>query len=243
MTALIFDIDGTLTDTVEVDNKCFIQAFMNVFEIDIFQHNWSELKNVTDWGITEEIIFKNWNRKPITTELENLKLNFVQLLKNELEEDRLQFQEIKGAGDFIVKCDKLTDTIIGFATGGWQESAIHKLNAIGIEPTQFPFSSSSNFKEREAILSDTINQIIESAEKPIERIVYFGDGVWDFLTCEKLRIEFIGIDTHENGKLKKNGVKTVFKDFEQPELIEEYISKRNTTANNGYNAYPSGYAP
>ena len=59
MTAIIFDIDGTLSNTTKVDDKCFIKAFKIVFGIDISNQNWSELTNVTDWGITEEIILKN----------------------------------------------------------------------------------------------------------------------------------------------------------------------------------------
>lgn len=53
MTAIVFDIDGTLTNTRKVDDKCFIKAFKNTFEIDISNQNWSEFTNVTDWGITE----------------------------------------------------------------------------------------------------------------------------------------------------------------------------------------------
>lgn len=234
MTATIFDIDGTLTDTTKVDDKCFIQAFENVFGIDISNQDWSELKNVTDWGITKEIIYKNWNRKPTKAEYEKLELNFVRLLKNELEKDKIQFREINGATDFIEQLNKKTDVIIGIATGGWEKSATLKLKAIGIEPTKFAFSNSSRFIEREKILSDTINQIIEMTDKQIKRIIYFGDGTWDFLTCERLGIDFIGIDSKENGKLKKIGAKNIFKDFGHPELISKRIENKHTTANTVY---------
>lgn len=224
MKAAIFDIDGTLTNTTKVDDKCFIRAFENVFGIDISNQDWSKFKNVTDWGITEEIISKNWNRKPTKEEFEKLEINFVRLLKNELQKDQIQFKEINGATDFIERLNKRNDTIIGIATGGWEKSAKLKLNAIGIDPTKFPFSSSSRFKKREDIILDTLNQIFKTTEKPIKQIVYFGDGTWDFFTCEKLGIDFIGIDSKENGKLKKVGAKKVFKDFEQPELINEHIT-------------------
>lgn len=231
MIATIFDIDGTLTDTTKVDDKCYVNAFENVFGIDISNQDWSELKNVTDLGITEEIIYKNWNRKPTKAECNKLELNFVRLLKNELENDKIQFREVNGATKFIERLNQKNDIIIGFATGGWKTSATLKLNAIGIEPTEFPFSNSSRFKEREKILSDTINQIIQGTHKPIERIVYFGDGTWDFLTCQKLGIDFIGIDYESNGKLKKIGAKTLFRDFDQFELINRHIENKNTTAN------------
>jgi beta-phosphoglucomutase-like phosphatase (HAD superfamily) len=61
---IIFDIDGTLADTKAVDDKCFIQAFMETFQIDLQHQNWAALENVTDWGITEEVIQTNLNRTP-----------------------------------------------------------------------------------------------------------------------------------------------------------------------------------
>ncbi len=232
MTAIIFDIDGTLTNTTKVDDKCFIQAFEIVFGLDISNQDWSKLKNVTDWGITEEIISKSWNRKPTKAELKKMELKFVRLLKNELQENIVHFEEINGATNFIECLNKKDDTIVGIATGGWEKSATLKLNAIGIEPTEFAFSNSSRFKERETILSDTINQITEMTNQPIEQVIYFGDGTWDFLTCKKLGIDFIGIDYKESGVLKKIGAKKIFKDFKNPELINEHIMNKSTTTNN-----------
>ena len=101
MIAVIFDIDGTLTDTTKVDDKCFIKAFKNVFGIDISNWNWSELINVTDWGITEELILNHKNRIPTAIEYEKMISEFVSLLQYELNTNKNQFQEIEGASNFI----------------------------------------------------------------------------------------------------------------------------------------------
>jgi beta-phosphoglucomutase-like phosphatase (HAD superfamily) len=101
MIAVIFDIDGTLTDTTKVDDKCFIKAFKNVFGIDISNRNWSELINVTDWGITEELILNHKNRIPTAIEYEKMISEFVSLLQYELNTNKNQFQEIEGASNFI----------------------------------------------------------------------------------------------------------------------------------------------
>lgn len=223
MTAIIFDIDGTLTNTTKVNDKCFIQAFKSTFDIDISSYNWSSFKDVTDLGISEAIIYKNWRRKPSKQDLKKLEGNFIQLLKNELVKDKTQFDEIKGARAFIDRLIKRNDTLVGIVSGAWERSATLKLNAIGIEPSEFAFSNSSRFQRREAILTDTISQLFKMTHKPIDKIIYFGDETWDFLTCLKLRIEFIGIDPAENGKLKKIGVKTIFKDYSQAELIYAQI--------------------
>lgn len=223
MTLIIFDIDGTLTDTTMVDNKCFTKAFLNTFGINILNQDWSTFENVTDWGITEEIILKDWKRIPTDTEYAKMELEFVELLYNEIQNDHSQFKEIKGASSFIEMLKQKEDITIGFATGGWEKSANLKLKAISLDYGEFAFSSSSKFKKREAIITDAIEQSVSKALKPVERIIYFGDGIWDFNTCEKLGIEFIGIDSNNNGKLGEIGAKNIFRDFADPITIYDHL--------------------
>lgn len=232
MTGIIFDIDGTLTNTTKVDDKCFISAFKNVFGIDISNQNWSELTNVTDWGITEEIILKNWNRIPTKIEYEKMISEFITQLQSELKANKNQFQEINGALNFVSFLRKKSNISIGIATGGWEKSANLKLKSIGIDSTEFAFGNSNHYKTREDILSKVIRELNDNWENKIDRIIYFGDGTWDFLTCKKLNIEFIGIDNSKNNKLNEIGAKTIFSDFEQYELIYKNLGiKENTNAN------------
>ncbi|WP_273565462.1 HAD family hydrolase [Maribacter halichondriae] len=207
MTGIIFDIDGTLTNTTKVDDKCFINAFKIVFGIDISYQNWSELTNVTDWGITEEIIIKNWNRIPTEIEYEKMISEFVAQLHSESKVNEKQFQEIEGALNFITFLSKKSNISIGIATGGWEQSANLKLKSIGIDAAEFAVGNSNHFKTREGILSKVIQELSDNRKNKIDRIIYFGDGTWDFLTCKKLNIEFIGIDNSKNNKLKKLGQK------------------------------------
>jgi HAD superfamily hydrolase (TIGR01549 family) len=219
MTGIIFDIDGTLTNTTKVDDKCYIQAFNHVFDIDISNQNWSDINNVTDWGITEEIILKKQNRAPSKMEYQKMVSEFVARLQSELITNKKQFQEIKGALNFINFLQKKSNIAIGIATGGWETSANLKLKAIGINPEDFIISNSNHYKSREDILLRTIDFIQKKWQNKIERIIYFGDGTWDFFTCKKINIEFVGIDYSKNNKLKIIGAKTIFNDFEQYELI------------------------
>ncbi|QTD38046.1 HAD hydrolase-like protein [Polaribacter batillariae] len=232
MVAIIFDIDGTLTDTTKVDDKCFIEAFNNIFGINISNQNWSELTNVTDWGITEEIILNNKNRIPTDVEYEKMISEFFSLLQSEFNADKKQFCEIKGAYNFIKFLLKKSNIKIGIATGGWAKSANLKLKSIGIDSSEFVFFNSNHFKTREDILLNTIRKLNQNTENNIDRIIYFGDGTWDFLTCEKLGIEFIGIDNLENNKLKNLGVKNIYKDFENYEIIYKNLVIKESTNNN-----------
>jgi len=223
MKSIIFDIDGTLTETKKVEDKCFMEAFEAVFGIDIRQQDWADLKNVTDWGITEEIILREWNREPTLEEYERMVEVFVGILQRERNHDLSQFKEVKGAKDFFDHIRYETDWNIGIATGSWEKSALIKLDAIGINPKNIAFSNSNHYKSREEITKHTIRQIQEKNPVSDSEIIYLGDGAWDYRTCMNLGIHFIGIDILKDEKLSKMGAKTVFSDYTNREAIIEVM--------------------
>lgn len=219
MKFVIFDIDGTLANTKKVEDKCFMKAFEQTFQIDIWNQKWENLKNVTDWGITEEIIHREWNRKPRKNEYELMISNFVTNLNEERIKDKLQFSEISGARDFFYELKEIDQFKLGIATGSWEKSAKLKLETIEIELDEICFSNSDYYKSREAITKDVIEQLIRKNSKTPEQIIYFGDGEWDFKTCQNLGIEFIGIDVDNDHKLKRLGAKNVFTDYSNKKQI------------------------
>lgn len=219
MQLLIFDIDGTLANTKTVEDRCFMKAFQETFGLDIFEQDWSELKHVTDWGITEEIIQNAWNRKPTKVEYELMIRNFVQQLETERAKDARQFQEVAGAKAFFDRVKNDEKYSVGIATGSWEQSALIKLDCVGISVNEVAFSNSNHFKSRADITQHAIEQARKGKSIPKEQITYFGDGVWDFKTCQQLGINFIGIDVDGEGKLEQLGAEKVFRDFKTVNLL------------------------
>ncbi|MDG2151231.1 MAG: HAD hydrolase-like protein, partial [Polaribacter sp.] len=223
MKYVIFDIDGTLTDTTKVDDKCYIESYESLFKVSIKGVKWSEIKNVTDWGITEELVEDKLNRTVTKEDILNLKKLFLSKLKHEFIVDKSKFAEIRGALKFYQSLLKESEYEIGIATGGWEETANFKLDTIGINPHEVAYSNSNKFKNREHITLDVIEQLNAiSSVKPNE-IIYFGDGKWDFETCKNLGIRFIGIDNNNNRKLEGYGAKEVYNNFESYEIIVNSI--------------------
>ena len=225
MKLVVFDIDGTLADTKEVDDACFIASFYTTFKIDIRHQKWEEITHLTDWGITEEIIQKHWNRNPTAEEYRLMESTLINNLKVKQKEDATSFQEITGANAFFHQLQKMPNIRLGIATGAWEKSALLKLGSVGINPIGIPFSNSNHFKTREQITNRTIHLAVQKNAASFEEIIYFGDGVWDYKTCQNLGIRFIGIDVLQNDKLKNLGAKTVFQDFRDTVSILDAISK------------------
>ncbi len=56
MDAIVFDIDGTLVDSDEVDGRLFVTAVQRVLGVAGIRSDWTSYKHVTDQGILREIM-------------------------------------------------------------------------------------------------------------------------------------------------------------------------------------------
>ena len=63
MDLVIFDVDGTLVDSVGVDDRCFVQAFDDALGIRVAQTNWLEYQYQTDSGLAREIFCQHLGRR------------------------------------------------------------------------------------------------------------------------------------------------------------------------------------
>ena len=223
MKLIIFDIDGTILDSVNADNKCFIQTFKDLYQIDLTNVDWNDFKNVTDTGLTIEIFEKWLKRIPEKVEIETIKTYFKSLIENCVNE----FTEIEKALSFIKLLINKSDFEIGFATGGWKETAELKCNSIGLNLNEFIFKSCSDHFNRAKIIELVIKDALDkNSNKEYESILYFGDGLWDLKTTIELGIDFIGVDFNNNNKLYNAGVEKVIENYAELDKILNWIKEK-----------------
>ena len=223
MKLIIFDIDGTILNSVNADDKCFIQTFHDLYQIDLKNTDWNDFNNVTDTGLTIEIFERWFNREPKKEEIENIKTHFKNLLKEHTQE----FTEIEKSLSFIELASTRTDFEVGFATGGWKETAELKCSTVGLNLNNYIFKSSNDHYNRGKIIEFVIREALEKQNvKEFESIIYFGDGLWDYKTTQTLGIEFIGVDFKRNRKLKRTGVEKVIENFIESEKIMNWINEK-----------------
>jgi len=222
MKLIIFDIDGTILDSVNADDKCFIQTFKDLYQIDLTNVDWNDFMNVTDTGLTNEIFEKWLKRVPENKEIETIKLHFKNLLNNCTDE----FTEIEKSLTFIKSLSNKSDFEIGFATGGWKETAELKCNSIGLNLNQFIFKSSNDHFNRAKIIELVIKDALDkNNNEKFESILYFGDGLWDLKTTIKLGIDFIGVDYKNNNILHNAGVEKIINNYLDSDKILNWIKE------------------
>src|SRR5258708_24135660 len=80
MTLVMFDIDGTLTQTYEADERCFLQALREVFGFCDIDTDWAIYPHCSDSGILEALFQARRGRSPRPSEITSLQSHFVSLL-------------------------------------------------------------------------------------------------------------------------------------------------------------------
>lgn len=216
---IVFDIDGTLTDSVKEHQKAFTDT---LFEIGVSEINseYKSFKHHTDSFIAKELYEHN-QKKPFSKEK-------MDQFENGLSEriELVNFNEIKGAKELIEKLQNETEFGICFATGSLRKPAEHKLKSIGIEFNEWQLVASDKIYERENIVEKAIKNSSKIYEvETFERIISFGDGLWDLLTAENLKLEFIGVGEKNKDLLIQKGAKRVIKDFTEFEIEEKTYRK------------------
>ena len=227
MKLAIFDIDGTLVNTNEIDTTCFLNAFTQEVGISDINSNWSEYSAVTDSAISQQIFKTKLQRNPSKNELLRLENRFVDLLAKAERKNQGLFTPISGA---LVMFDRLkldSNWRIAIATGGWYTSALFKLKTATFDIDNIPLASANDGLTREDIVNLSILKAKQEYKiENFSKIVSIGDGIWDVKTATKLAIGFIGISQAQTqNKLFQAGAKDVLTNFEQVSNFQQLLEQ------------------
>lgn len=204
---IVFDIDGTLTDSVEIHQKAFTAALCDM-DVKTFDANFKMYKHHTDSYIAAEI-YENYHSKKFTTAKMEA---FEKYLTERISSSKVS--EILGAKALINRLESQSEFGICYATGSLLKPAQFKLNSIGIGFSEKQLVASNHILERENIVLKAIENAKELYNvSQFERIISVGDGLWDLTTAINLGIEFIGIGNSNKDILFKNGMEYFFENL------------------------------
>ena len=198
MKLAVFDLDGTLLQTGDVDRRCYVQSIVEVFGITGASTDCRDYTHVTDSGITREVVERHQGRSPTEEELDRVVDRFLELLKEECASSRKAFEPFPGARDLARRLPAETEWQIAIATGGWRASAEFKLKCAEFPCSGIPMATANDAISREEIVQRAIDRAAEKhGEDAFDRVVCIGDGVWDVQTAANLRLPFVGIGSQE----------------------------------------------
>lgn len=204
---IVFDIDGTLTDTVDIHHAAFRES-LKLIDVPEFKGAFGIYEHHTDSHIVRKI-FEHATKKTFEG---SLMKKFEEHLEEKIRQCKIE--EVKGAVQMIQKIEDQGTFGVCYATGSLLKPAVLKLEGIGIRFNPAQLVASNSMEEREKIVAEAIkNAGLYYGMEKFDRIISFGDGLWDLKTAENLAIEFIGIGEKNKKLLTDNGMRRHYNDF------------------------------
>ena len=190
MQLVTFDLDGTLAESEAFDGELYVEAVRGVLGVDI-EADWAGYRHQTDSGILNEIIDRSTPIADRSSLHSAVRRHFTDLVHDYVAARGGVIPEIPGAMQFVSRLMKHPGVRVAVATGGWKETALIKLRAIGLDPLRLPLASSSD-----AMSKVDIMRIAERRTLPNEdakRKTYFGNSRYDKGVSRELGYDFIAI--------------------------------------------------
>ncbi len=208
-TLYIFDIDGTLTDSVAMYLISVTKAMIS-----------SGIKNVDT----------DYNNYKHHTDSYALRYNYERNFKDEFPNDLLEpfednlvkqmlefhpVKEIKGA-KVLIQLFRDNSIPFCFATGALPKPAMLKLEQCDIWYDESLLATSMTHESREGFVMDAVERAKTFYKKPVfTNIVSVGDGLWDLKTAQNLSLDFVGIGNKNKEKLLESGATKCYANIEE----------------------------
>jgi phosphoglycolate phosphatase-like HAD superfamily hydrolase len=224
---IIFDIDGTLTRTYDVDGACFEAALAEEFGITGIETDWTRYTHATDSFILDQVYYEAFGRRILLHEISRFQDCFAAQLRKAYSRQPDDFGEIAGARAAFDRLQADSGYTVAFGSGGWKKSALFKLQCIGIDGARFPGGFADDGLSREEIVNFARRKASLMADiSEFSSVIYVGDGIWDARTCRQLGIPFIGIACGDKvERLKSEGVCAVLPDFQDSSSLDHALEK------------------
>ena len=193
MRAVIFDIDGTLLRSNELDNETYASAIHDVLGPVRIRQSWGQYKNISGSGTLLEILNDN-GIGDAAVALRAVEEAFVARISRHIEKHG-PIVEVPGAKDFVSKLASTRDCQIAYATAGWSASARIKLKSSQFPVGGIPLASCNDHIEKAGIMTHALKQL----SAPFESITYYGDSERDRSAAAALGWNFVPVGEKLNG--------------------------------------------
>ncbi|MGI9629257.1 MAG: HAD family hydrolase [Longimicrobiales bacterium] len=222
MNLVVFDIDDTLTRTMDVDTQCFVQTGSDLLRMELDDVSWDDFPDVTDTAVLNVIYERRRGRLPTDTEVGRFIDYFLTLLREHHEVDASRFRQVEGAQTLLAALGTRNDWTVALATGAWKRTAEFKLNVAGIFDELLPLATSDDHHTRAGIFNTAVQRAKRaSGTSGYHRIVAVGDGPWDVRTAQELGVPFIGVGS--DARLREIGAPAGVPDYRDLERFMDLL--------------------
>lgn len=217
MQLVMFDIDGTLTESNDLDDQSYMQALYEVFGFTEVSTDWTSYSHATDACILKEVCQQKLGRIPSLAEVKAFQKLFLELLAAGAGASG-GIKPVSGASKMLSSLMESSHHAVGYAGGAWTASAIFKLQSAQLPIHHIPYAFSDDDTSREGITAIALARAEKYYGRSFSNIVYIGDGVWDIRSARKSGYAFIGIASGDQAEeLFAEGATHVFPNYDESE--------------------------
>ncbi len=220
MRLVMFDVDGTLTESFTLDSATYIDALREVFGFHDVSDDWAKYRHVTDTGILAEIFQKRLGRSPTQDETDAMRTRFTARLAERIDAAG-GLRPVAGAAELLSRLAGQPDEYaVAYASGGWGVTARLKLRSAGLPVEGVPGAFADDDPTRDGICRAAHRRAQAHYGHRLSVTVYVGDGVWDVRTSRRLGYGFVGVGSGRAADdLRAEGAVEVFPDFQDPDAL------------------------
>lgn len=236
MPLIVFDIDGTLTDTSAVDDECFCHAVGAALGVPVTDTDWSRFEAVTDPGLVCAVAAEAGLAPPGAAELSLVRAGLIAACQERAWREPARFAAVAGAGAVLRGLAERAGCAVAIATGAWGGSASVKLATSGLLALDplcrgVPMASADDAPTRPEIVATAARRamglgatpvgsigeavaVCRSAAERFGGVVCVGDGVWDARAARRLGVGFVGVRLGGDfDRLRAEGARSLLRDY------------------------------
>jgi phosphoglycolate phosphatase-like HAD superfamily hydrolase len=215
MKLVMFDMDGTLTDSVKLDDRSYVQAVEHALAMTNIVTDWESYPHASSSGCLYEIARRHRGHGPTADETRAVQHRLLALMDEAAERHNRRTLEIAGAAA-SVQAALDAGYAVAIASGDWEITARHKLTSAKIPFEKLPSAYCEVSHVRTEIMQTALVRARAHYDVlEFERIVYVGDGAWDVKACRELSWPLVGIGQHTQAqRLRSLGVSHVLPHYE-----------------------------
>ena len=214
MQLVMFDMDGTLTDSFAVDENCYVLAIEQTLRLTGVVTEWETYTHTSSSYCLEEIVRRARGTPPTPAESHAVQTRMVELMADIERAHGRRTREIPGAAAALRRVLE-RGYAVSIASGDWAATAQHKLTSAGIPFQSLPAAFCDCSHARTEIMRTALDRASQHYGcASFERIIYVGDAAWDVRACFDLGWPLVAIANGPHAaRLKSLGASHVLPDY------------------------------
>jgi len=214
MQLVMFDMDGTLTDTFSLDENCYVLAIEQALGLTAVVTDWESYPHASSSYCLEAIVSRARGHAPTPAESRAVQQRMIKLMEDLYVAKGRATTEIPGAAACL-RALQDAGCAVAIASGDWQSTAHHKLRTARIPFESLPAAFCDASHVRTEIMRAALSRAsAHHGGANFDRVVYIGDGAWDVRACRELAWPLVGVGRGAHGeRLRRLGATQVVPDY------------------------------